>query len=59
MDKPEGFYCNMDGCMSSCLTSDRIQFSVEHALTCSYGGFRYPRHNEIRDAMSLMLAFEL
>ena len=25
------------------------QFNVEHAFTCSHGGFRFLRHNEIRD----------
>ena len=25
------------------------QFNVEHAFTCSRGGFRFLRHNEIRD----------
>ena len=30
-------------------------FSVEHALTCSHGGFRFLRHNEIRDLTAKLL----
>ena len=42
--------CNVDGHLKGYLTSVcRSQFNVEHALTCSHGGFRFMRHNEIRD----------
>ena len=30
------------------------QFNVEHALTCSHGGFRFLRHNEIRDLTAML-----
>ena len=34
--------------------SCRSQFNVEHALTCSHGGFRFLRYNEIRDLTAML-----
>ena len=30
-------------------------FTVEHAMTCSHGGFSFLRHNEIRDLSAKLL----